>query len=107
MGLPPRNGSRADVQLDCSTHRYPGADRVSARRLGTLSRRVAMNRESAAEVGHRRATERARNSPAGMRQTARELRVRADTASDSCDRTAMLSLAAEFESRADKLERRF
>lgn len=48
----------------------------------------------------RRASERAKNSPDGMRETARLLRHNASQMRDSCDRDAMLRLAAEYERRA-------
>ena len=48
----------------------------------------------------RGASERAKISPDGMRETARGLRERAAGLPDNCDRDAMLRLAAGFERRA-------
>jgi hypothetical protein len=107
IALPPRKGKRVDVQLDCPSHRHPGPYCSRACRLGTLPGHARMNRENVIDAGLRHAAERARNSPLGMRQTARELRARADGVSDPCDRAAMLSLASDFESRADTLKERF
>jgi len=53
----------------------------------------------------RRAAERTKNSPDGMRETARELRGNASRMRNSCDRDAMLRLAAEYERRAQDRER--
>jgi len=59
----------------------------------------------AMDVGFRKASERAQNSPEGMRQTARQLRQNAAQMRDSCDRDAMFRLAAEYERRATDRER--
>ena len=101
-----RDGSYR-TELDCPSHRHPGPYCSRACRLGTLPGHARMNRENVIDAGLRHAAERARNSPLGMRQTARELRARADGVSDPCDRAAMLSLASDFESRADTLKERF
>ena len=58
------------------------------------------------DAAFRRASERAKNSPDGMRQTARQLRHNASQMRNSCDRDAMLRLAAEYERRAFNGERR-
>lgn len=69
--------------------------------LGTkIERRRAM------DGAFRRAFEREKNSPNGIRETARELRQRASRMCDSSDRDTMLRLAAEFEFRATDAERR-
>lgn len=65
----------------------------------------AEQRKATAEA-FRHASERAENSPNGMRQTARELRESAAAVQDSCDRDTMLRLAAEYERRATDAERR-
>jgi hypothetical protein len=59
----------------------------------------------AMDAAFRRASERAKNSPEGMRETARQLRQNASRMRDSCDRDAMLRLAAEYERRANNGER--
>lgn len=59
----------------------------------------------AMDAGFRKASERARNSPDGMRQTAQQLRQNAAQMRDDCDRDAMLRLAAEYERRATDRER--
>jgi len=59
----------------------------------------------AMDAGFRKASERAKNSPEGMRETARLLRQNAAQMRDSCDRDAMLRLAAEYERRASDGER--
>ena len=58
------------------------------------------------EAAYRRASERVKNSPDGMRQTARELRQSAASMPDSCDRDMMLRLATEYERRAENGEHR-
>ncbi len=58
------------------------------------------------EGAFRRASERTKNSPDGLRQTAVDLRESAMRMPDNCDRTAMLRLAAEYEHRAGDAERR-
>ena len=58
------------------------------------------------EGAFRRASERTKNSPDGLRQTAVELRESATRMPDNCDRAAMLRLAAEYEHRAGDAERR-
>lgn len=63
-------------------------------------------RRKGVDAAFRRAAERTKNSPDGMRETARGLRERAVQASDDCDRHAMLRLAAEYEYRAKDAERR-
>jgi hypothetical protein len=50
----------------------------------------------------RASSERAENSPAGMREAALGLRQRAAQMPDSCDRDAMLRLAAKYEGRANR-----
>lgn len=57
------------------------------------------------DAAFRRASERAKNSPEGMRGTARQLRQNASQMRDGCDRDAMLRLAAEYERRANHGER--
>lgn len=71
-----------------------------------------MPRNLAAESERRQAmdafrasSERTKNSPDGMRETARGLRQRASEAPDSSDRDAMLRLATEYERRANQRER--
>jgi hypothetical protein len=72
-----------------------------------------MSRVPAKEAEQRRATdvlfheasERARNSPRGMRETARGLRQRASDMPDNGDRDLMLRLAADYERRADHRDR--
>ena len=59
------------------------------------------------DAASRRASERAKNSPDGMRETARELRQSAALMSDSCDCDTMMRLAVEYERRAHDAERRF
>jgi hypothetical protein len=58
-----------------------------------------------ADASFRAASERAANSPAGMRDTAHGLRQRASQMPDSCDRDTMLRLAAKYERRAKNGER--
>jgi hypothetical protein len=58
------------------------------------------------DAAFRRALERQKNSPNGMRETAQELRQRASRMRDCSDRDLMLRLAAEFECRATDAERR-
>jgi hypothetical protein len=58
----------------------------------------------ATEALFRLASEKAKNSPDGMRETARGLRQRASQMPDSSDRDAMLRLAAEYERRATHRE---
>jgi hypothetical protein len=53
----------------------------------------------------REASERAKNSPHGMREAARGLHQRASDMPDSGDRDTMLRLAADYERRADRRER--
>ncbi|HEY3916762.1 MAG TPA: hypothetical protein VGL83_03165 [Stellaceae bacterium] len=62
-------------------------------------------RRKGMDAAFRRASERAEKSPDGMRETARELRRCASSRRDSCDRDAMLRLAAEYERRATDAER--
>ena len=64
-------------------------------------------RRRAMDGAFRRAFDRAKNSPDGMRETARGLRQRAARMYDSRDRDTMLHLAAEFECRATDAERRY
>jgi hypothetical protein len=56
------------------------------------------------EASLRAAAERAKNSPDGMRETARGLRQRALQMPDSNDRDAMFRLATEYERRATHRE---
>jgi hypothetical protein len=63
-------------------------------------------RRKAKTAAFRRAADRVKTSPDGMRETARELRDSAAAISDSCDRDMMLRLAAEYERRAADIERR-
>lgn len=63
-------------------------------------------RRKGVDAAFRRAAEHIKNSPDGMRETARGLRERAVQVSDDCDRNAMLRLAAEYEHRAKDAERR-
>lgn len=63
-------------------------------------------RRKATDSAFRRAAERAKNSPDGMRETARELRRNASLMPDSCDCDMMMRLAAEYERRANVAERR-
>ena len=58
------------------------------------------------EGAFRRASDRLKNSPDGLRETARDLRESAMRMPENCDRTAMLRLAAEYEHRAGDAERR-
>jgi len=58
------------------------------------------------DAAFRRASERFKNSPDGMRETAQKLRQGASRMRDSSDRDMMLRLAAEFECRATDKERR-
>jgi hypothetical protein len=58
------------------------------------------------ESAFRRASERAKNSPEGMREIVQKLRQNASRMRDSGDRDAMLRLAAEVECRATDAERR-
>jgi hypothetical protein len=53
----------------------------------------------------RRASERFKHSPNGMRETARQLRQSASQMRDTCDREMMLRLAADYERRANDGER--
>lgn len=59
----------------------------------------------ATDAAFRKASERAQNSPEGMRETAQQLRHNAAQMRDSCDRDAMFRLAAEYERRATDRER--
>jgi hypothetical protein len=61
----------------------------------------------AMDGAHRRADERAQNSPAGLRSTAQGLRDRARNMSDPGDRVAMLALASRYERRASDIDKRF
>jgi hypothetical protein len=63
-------------------------------------------RRKVMDAAFRRASERAKNSPDGMRETARELRQNASQMPDSCDCNMMMRLAAEYERRASDAERR-
>ncbi|HWE76037.1 MAG TPA: hypothetical protein VG328_22950 [Stellaceae bacterium] len=58
----------------------------------------------ATEASFHVASERAKNSPDGMRETARGLRERALQMPDSNDRDTMLRLATEYERRANHRE---
>lgn len=58
------------------------------------------------ESAFHRASERVKNSPDGMRETAQKLRQDASRMRDSGDRDVMLCLAVEFECRATDAERR-
>ena len=62
-------------------------------------------RRRAMDGAFRRASERFKNSPNGMRETARQLRENASQMRDSCDREMMLRLAADYERRANDGER--
>lgn len=62
-------------------------------------------RRRAMESAFSRASERAKNSPDGMRETARGLCQRASQMPDSSDRDTMLRLATEYERRAKDRER--
>ena len=55
---------------------------------------------------HRRADERAQNSPSGLRSTAQGLRDRAGKIKNPGDHAAMLRLAAGYEQRANDLDKR-
>jgi len=65
-----------------------------------------VERRKALDAAYRRASERARNSPDGLRLTARGLRDRAKDMSDAGDRATMLRLASEYERRAGELDLR-
>ncbi|HEX4195632.1 MAG TPA: hypothetical protein VHY80_21155 [Stellaceae bacterium] len=54
---------------------------------------------------HRRADERAQNSPSGLRSTAQGLRDRASGIKNPGDRAAMLRLAAGYEQRANEVDK--
>jgi hypothetical protein len=58
------------------------------------------------DAADRRASERVKNSPDGMRETARGLRASAARMPNNGDRDAMLRLAAQYEHRAQDAERR-
>ena len=63
-------------------------------------------RRKVMDAAFRRASERAKYSPEGMRETARELRRNASLTPNSCDCNMMMRLAAEYERRANDAERR-
>lgn len=64
------------------------------------------DQEAGVQVARNRAAEQAKNSPEGLRQTARALRDRSQEIRDGNDRAAMLRLASDFERRAEQLEHR-
>ena len=61
-------------------------------------------RRKATDSASRRASEVAKNSPDGMRETARGLRERAARMPDSGDRKTMLRLAEDYERRAQEVD---
>jgi hypothetical protein len=62
--------------------------------------------ETRIEGAQRRAAERIKISPDGLRATAKELRDRAQTMTDPNDGAAMLNLASDHERRAQELDTR-
>ena len=63
-------------------------------------------RSKTMDAAFRRASERVKNSPEGMRETAHGLRASAARMPNGCDRETMLRLAAQYEHRAADAERR-
>lgn len=112
--LPPFfDGAPPHVAFYRPAYRYSRRDRPSPSRSRNLSggcmmpRTFAVATESlrAVDTAFRASSERASNSPEGMRETAQGLRQRASQMSDSFDRDAMLRLAAKYEGRAKNRDR--
>lgn len=107
---PATKRSRGYVLLDRATDRNPGSNYARCYRLRYLpSRRmtrqdkaIAADQRAKADAAYGRAVERARNSPDGMRLTAKGLRERASSIADAGDRAAMLRIASEYERQANE-----